>query len=108
LNVWLLLAICIAAEVAATSLLKASEGFSKPLYGVASIILYSGCFWALSFVMTRIPVGVTYAVWSGVGIAAISLIGWLAFKQPLSPLQILFVGLIVVGAIGLNLTTKVH
>ncbi len=105
LNPWPLLGLCIALEVTATTLLTKSEGFSRPLFGIASLVLFGGCFWVLSQVLTRIPVGVTYAIWSGVGIAAISVIGWLFLKQPLSPVQTGFIALIVVGAVGLNLTT---
>lgn len=104
-NPWSLLGFCIALEVTATTLLTKSEGFSRPLFGIASLVLFSGCFWVLSLVLTRIPVGVTYAIWSGVGIAAISVIGWLFLKQPLSLTQTGFIALIVIGAIGLNLTT---
>lgn len=104
-NPWSLLGFCIALEVTATTLLTKSEGFSRPLFGIASLVLFGGCFWVLSLVLTRIPVGVTYAIWSGVGIAAISVIGWLFLKQPLSLTQTGFIALIVIGAIGLNLTT---
>ena len=105
MNPWLLLAGTIALEISATSLLKASAGFSKPLYGVAAVGLYALCFWLLAFVFQRIPVAVAYAVWSGVGIAAIAVIGWVFFRQALNPMQAFFVALIAVGAVGLNLTT---
>lgn len=105
MNAWLLLGGAITLEIAATSLLKASDGFSKPVYGGISILLYSICFWLLAFAFTRIPMGVAYAIWSGIGIAAIALIGYVAFRQSLSPIQIGFIALILVGAVGLNLTT---
>jgi small multidrug resistance pump len=104
-NPWSLLGLCIALEVTATTLLTKSEGFARPLYGVASMLLFGGCFWVLAQVLTRIPVGVAYAIWSGAGIAAISVIGWLFLKQALSPVQMSFIALIVIGAVGLNLTT---
>lgn len=66
---------------------------------------YGGCFRPLAFAMTRIPMGVAYAVWSGLGIAAIAAIGWIVFRQNLSWAQAGFMALILVGAIGLNLTT---
>lgn len=106
MNAWLLLVLCIAMEVVATSLLKASNGFSKPLFGWASIACYTGCFWIMSFVLTKIPVGVTYAIWSGVGIVGIAVVGWFAFKQPLTLVQIGCIALILTGAVGLNLTVK--
>ncbi len=106
MNVWGILALCIVAEVTATTLLTKSEGFARPLYGLAAIVLFGGCFWALSHVLTRIPVGVTYALWSGLGIALISLAGWLFLRQSLTLTQIAFIGLILLGAVGLNLSTK--
>jgi hypothetical protein len=62
-------------------------------------------FWALSQVLTRIPMGVAYAIWSGAGIALICIAGWLFFRQPLT-MQVLCIGLVVVGAIGLSLSTN--
>jgi small multidrug resistance pump len=106
MNAWLLLGLCIAMEVVATSLLKASNGFSKPMLGWASIAFYTACIWIMSFVLTKIPVGITYAIWSGLGIVGIAVVGWLAFKQPLTLMQIGCIALILVGAIGLNLTVK--
>ncbi|WP_315834561.1 multidrug efflux SMR transporter [Bradyrhizobium prioriisuperbiae] len=106
MNAWGLLGICIAAEVVATTLLTKSDGFNRPLYGIVAIVLFAGCFFALSHVLTRIPVGVAYAIWSGVGVMLISTAGWLFFRQPLSTMQMLFIALIVVGAAGLNLSTK--
>jgi small multidrug resistance pump len=106
MNPWLLLAGCIVLEVTATSLLKASDGFSRPLYGYASLAGYGVCFWLLSSVMTKLPVGVVYAVWSGVGIVGVSLIGWLVFRQHLNLPQLGFIALILIGAVGLNLTVR--
>ena len=105
MNAWLLLGGAIALEICATTLLKLSDGFSRPLYGVASIMLYSLCFWLLAFAFTRIPVGVAYAIWSGVGIFAMAVIGFVLFRQSLSAAQIGFMLLILVGAVGLNLVT---
>jgi small multidrug resistance pump len=67
---------------------------------------YWVCFAFLAVAMKSIPVGVAYAIWAGVGILAITIIGWLVFKQSLQPIQIGFILLILVGATGLNLTTK--
>jgi small multidrug resistance pump len=106
MNAWVILGFTIALEVVATSLLKASNGFAKPLYGYASIACYAVCFWLLSSIMTKLPVGVVYAVWSGVGIVGVALIGWLVFKQTLTLTQIGCIALIVLGAIGLNISVK--
>ena len=108
MNAWMLLAIAIAFEIAGTSLLKASNGFSRVGFGMASMACYWVCFGFLAVAMKSIPVGVTYAIWSGAGIVAITIIGWLVFKQSLNGTQIGFIALILVGAIGLNLTTPAH
>lgn len=106
MNVWIVLVACIALEIVATSLLKASEGFSRPWFGMASMLCYSGCFWLLSAVLTRLPMGVAYAVWSGVGIVGITLVGVFLFRQSLTVMQISFIGLILIGAVGLQLSTR--
>ncbi|MDZ4370535.1 MAG: multidrug efflux SMR transporter [Phenylobacterium sp.] len=105
MNAWLYLALAIVLEVAATFLLKLSNGFEKVQWGVASIALYSACFWVLAPALKVIPVGVAYAIWAGVGIAAAGAIGAFAFGEKLGPLQLGFVAMIMVGAVGLRLTT---
>lgn len=105
MNPWLLLLGAIALEVVSTSLLNASQGMTRWGYGVAAMAGYGVCFWLLAFAMTRIPMGVAYAVWSGLGIVAIAVIGWVVFRQNLTLAQAGFMGLILIGAIGLNLST---
>jgi small multidrug resistance pump len=106
MNAWVLLGIAIAFEIAGTSLLKASDGFSRWGLGVASMACYWVCFGFLAAAIKTIPVGVAYAIWSGVGIVAIAAIGWLVFRQSLSIAQMGFIAMILVGAIGLNLTMQ--
>ena len=106
MNAWVLLGFAILLEVCATSLLNASRGFSRPLFGVGAILLYWMCFFLLAFAVTRIPVGVAYAIWSGIGIVGIAAIGFFVFRQPLSLAQMGFMALILIGAIGLNLVTR--
>lgn len=105
MNAWGLLSIAIAMEVLGTSLLKHSDGFAKWHWGMLAIACYSMSFWFLAPVLKTIPVGVTYAIWAGCGIVLIALVGVLAFGQKLSLVQIGMIALILVGAIGLNLTT---
>ena len=105
MNPWILLSIAITLEVIATSLLKLSDGFTKWWWGVASISLYSLCFWLLAPVMKVLPIGMVYAVWSGVGIVAITVIGVVFFKDKLSLIQFACIALILIGAVGLQLTS---
>ena len=103
---WAFLGFAIALEVLGTFLLKLSDGFEKPLWGGLSIAGYSACFWALAPAMKALPVGVVYAIWSGVGIVAASLIGLFAFDERLGALQFLFIAMIMIGAVGLQLTAS--
>lgn len=105
MTAWLLLALAIAFEIAGTSLLKASQGFTRPWIGGASMVAYGFCFWLLAFAITRIPVGVAYAIWSGAGIVAITVIGWLIFRQQMNAVQLGFIALILIGSVGLHLAT---
>ena len=104
MNAWILLAIAIAFEVIGTLCLKQSDGFAKWQWGAASIAAYWVCFGALGLALKVIPVGIAYAIWAGVGIVAVATIGMFAFGQKLAPLQMLFIALILVGAVGLRLT----
>ena len=104
MNAWIFVAIAIALEVAGTFFLKLSNGFESWRWGMVSIACYSACFWALAPAMKVLPVGIVYAIWSGVGIVAASLIGIFAFDEQIGGLQFFFIALILVGAVGLNLT----
>jgi small multidrug resistance pump len=103
---YLYLAIAIVAEVVGTSALKASDGFTKPIPATLVVLGYGVAFYFLSLVLKAIPVGVAYAIWSGVGIALISIIGVFAFNQKLDLPAILGVALIVAGVAVLNLFSK--
>lgn len=100
------LALAIIAEVIATSALKASAGFSRLVPSIIVVFGYGAAFVLLSIALKSIPVGVAYAIWAGAGIALISIIGWLAFKQPLDGPALLGISLIVAGVIVLNVFSK--
>lgn len=106
MNPHLALALAIACEVFATSCLKASDGFNRLVPTALSIVGYIISFYLLSQTLKVMPTGVVYAVWSGVGIVFISLIGWLFFKQSLDLAAILGMGLIMLGVIVINLFSK--
>ena len=103
---WGYLAVAIVAEVIATSALKASEGFSRVAPSVVVVAGYVVAFFMLSLTLRAIPVGVAYAVWSGAGIALISLVGWLAFGQVLDAAAVVGMGLIVAGVLVINLFSQ--
>ena len=102
----LYLAIAILAEVAATSTLKASDGFTRPLPTVIVIAGYVTAFYFLSLALRVIPMGVAYAIWSGIGIALVSLTGLLFYRQRLDAAAILGMVLIGAGVVILQLFSK--
>ncbi len=103
---WIYLAIAIAAEIVATSALKTSESFTRLLPSVITVAGYVISFYFLSLTLRVLPVGIAYAVWSGVGIVAISVIGYVLFKQSLDLAALIGIGFIVVGVIVLNVFSK--
>jgi len=104
---WLALAVAIVAEVVGTSFLKASQGFTKPLPVLAVVVGYGLSFYFLSLTLETIPVGIAYAVWSGVGLVLIATVGWLAYGQSLDLPAVIGMGLILTGVVVLNLFSKV-
>lgn len=103
---WIYLAIAIVSEVIATSALKASLEFTRLVPSSIVVIGYASSFYFLSLTLRSIPLGIAYAVWSGVGVVLISLAGWLVFDQRLDALAVVGIGLITTGVIVLNLSTK--
>lgn len=103
---WLYLAIAIVAEVAATSFLRASEGFTKLLPSIIVVIGYCVAFFFLSLTLREIPVGVGYAIWSGVGVTLIAAIGWLFMGQKLDAPAIVGMAMIVSGVVVMNLFSR--
>ncbi|MEO8367120.1 MAG: multidrug efflux SMR transporter [Pseudoxanthomonas sp.] len=103
---YLYLGIAIVAEVIATSALKASEGFTRTGPSLIVAIGYGISFYFLSLVLKTVPMGVAYAIWSGVGIVLIAAIGWLLMKQPLDTPALLGISLIVAGVAVIQLYSK--
>lgn len=99
---WLYLGVAIVSEVIATSALKAAEGFTRPLPSLIVVIGYGIAFYCLSVVLRTLPVGITYAIWSGVGVALVALAGWLLYGQALDLAAVVGLTLIVAGVIVLN------
>jgi small multidrug resistance pump len=103
---WLHLAVAIVAEVIATSALKASEGFSRPWPAAITVVGYGIAFFFLSLTLRAIPVGVAYAVWSGVGIVLISAAAWVLYRQSLDAPALIGMGLILAGVLVINLFSR--
>ncbi|HRL23035.1 DMT family transporter [Alcaligenes sp. SDU_A2] len=103
---YLTLSAAIVCEIIATSLLQQSQQFTRLVPSVLTALFYAGAFYFLSLSLRTLPVGVAYAIWSGVGIVLISLIGWLLFQQKLDLPALIGIGFIVVGVLIVNLFSK--
>lgn len=103
---YLYLAVAIVAEVIATTALKSSEGFSRLLPSIVVVVGYGIAFYCLSMTLKTLPTGIAYAIWSGVGIVLVSLIGWLVHKQTLDLAAILGMGLIIAGVVVINVFSR--
>lgn len=103
---WLYLAIAILSEVTASSALPAAGGFRNPLPSAIVVVGYVAAFYFLSLTLEAIPLGVAYAVWSGVGLALISLAGWIFYRQSLGAVEILGIALITLGVVVLKFGGK--
>ena len=103
---YLYLGVAILAEVIATTALRAADGFTQLWPSIISVVGYVVAFYFLSLTLRTMPVGIAYAIWSGVGIVLISLAGWLLYRQLLDLPAIVGMGLIMAGVIVINLFSK--
>lgn len=100
------LAMAIGTEVVATTALKLSDGFTRLGWAAIVVVGYGISFYAMSVALRSIPLGVVYAVWSGVGTAAIVLIGFILFREVLDAVKLAGIGLIIIGVVMLNGATS--
>lgn len=103
---WLILLLAIVAETIGTSALKASEGFTKLLPSVLVVVGYGLAFYCLSLTLKTIPIGIAYAVWSGIGIVLITLVGMVLYKQVPDAPALLGLLLILAGVVVINVFSK--
>lgn len=104
--IYLYLAVAILFETIGTSFLQASQQFTRFLPSLAVLFCYAISFYLLSLVLRVMPVGIAYAIWSGLGIVLITLIGWLVFKQSLDLPAVIGLILIIGGVLVVNLFSK--
>ncbi|EMH4076791.1 multidrug efflux SMR transporter SsmE [Serratia marcescens] len=96
----------IVAEVIATTMLKASEGFTRLWPSLLVVLGYGVAFWGLSMVVKSMPLGIVYAIWSGMGIVLVSVAAVFVYQQKLDWPAIVGMGLIIAGVLVINLLSK--
>lgn len=100
------LGLAIVAEVIGTTALKASESFTRLVPSLVVVVGYGVAFYCLSLVLKTVPVGVAYAVWSGLGIALITLVAFVVYGQRIDLAGLLGMGLVIAGVVVLNVFSK--
>lgn len=102
----MMLGLAIVAEVIGTTALKASDGFTRLAPSLIVVVGYAVAFYCLSLVLKSIPVGVTYAIWSGLGIVLITVVAFLVYGQRIDLAGLIGMGLIIAGVVVLNVFSK--
>jgi small multidrug resistance pump len=103
---WVLLIVAILLEVAGTTNMKLSEGFSRPVPSVLVLFFYALSIIALTFAVNRLDVSVAYALWSGMGTALVAIIGLWFFQESITIIKVVALGLIIVGVVMLHFTSS--
>lgn len=106
MQAYMALGLAIVAEVIATSALKASEGFTRPGPSAIVVLSYGLAFYCLSLTLKTVPVGVAYAVWSGLGIVLITVAGYVLYRQRIDAAALIGMALIVAGVAVIQLFSK--
>lgn len=106
MNDWVYLFLAIMSEVIATASLKSTEGFTKPIPSIIVLVGYCAAFYFLSLTLDTISIGVAYAIWSGVGVATITVVSYFLYDQKIDLAGILGIGLIIAGVIVLRLFSE--
>jgi len=103
---WVYLICAITMEVIGTTNMKLSQGFTKTMPSVLMFVFYGFSFAFLTLALRKIDLSLSYAIWSGVGTALIATIGFLYFKEPVTAIKLVSIGLIVIGVVGLALVEQ--
>ncbi|CAN8139819.1 Quaternary ammonium compound-resistance protein QacE [uncultured Thiomicrorhabdus sp.] len=108
MNPWLILTLAIITETIATSALKSSQEFTRLIPSMIVVVGYGLSFYLLTLTLKSLPIGTVYAIWSGAGIALITLIGWLVFKEKPDTPMLLGIGLIILDILTIHFFSKPH
>jgi small multidrug resistance pump len=98
--------LAILSEVIATTALKMSDGFTKPVPGIIVVTGYGAAFYLLALCLRTIPVGVAYAIWSGVGIVLVAAAGVVIWREPIDTARVVGTLFIIIGIVVMNLFSK--
>ncbi|RUR34972.1 multidrug efflux SMR transporter [Vreelandella andesensis] len=102
------LVLAIVAEVIATSALKSSVGFTRPFPSIMVVVGYGVAFYLLSLVLRTLPVGIAYAIWAGLGIVLVTLVGIVVFGEKPDLPAVVGISLIVAGVVILQVFSKMN
>ncbi len=106
MNKWIFLGLAIISEVIATTSLKSTEGFTKLIPSVIVVVGYTAAFYFVSLTLDTLPVGIVYAIWSGVGIALVAIISVIILDQKIDAGAVVGMGLIISGVIVMRVFSK--
>lgn len=106
MNKWIFLGLAIISEVIATTSLKSTEGFTKLIPSVIVVVGYTAAFYFVSLTLDTLPVGIVYAIWSGVGIALVAIISVIILDQKIDAGAVVGMGLIIAGVIVMRVFSK--
>lgn len=103
---WIFLLLTVASEVTGTTMMKLSKGYTVLLPTVLSFVFYLGTLGFMTMTLKHLGIGLTYAVWSGLGIVVVTIIGYLFFNEAISFQKVLYILFILLGVIGLKLSSS--
>ena len=106
MNKWMFLVLAIISEVIATTSLKSTEGFTKLVPSIIVVVGYTAAFYFVSLTLDTLPVGIVYAIWSGVGIALVAIISVIVLDQKLDAGAVICMGLIIAGVVVMRVFSK--
>jgi small multidrug resistance pump len=102
---WLLVVFAVMSEIAAALFLRYSNGFTKPLPTVFSLISFASAFYLVSLALVKLPVSTVYPIWAGGGTAGVAFLGILILKEQKNPLKLIGVTMVVAGIVILNMAS---
>jgi small multidrug resistance pump len=101
---WIYLSAAIVTEVVGTVFLRFTDGFTRPVPSVVVVITYVASIWLTALALRELEISLVYAIWAGVGTAAVAIIGMTALGETVNGLKLASIALVIGGVVGLNLS----